>query len=223
MPGNSCCGARSGADYRLVSANPYDTFDEAATLHGQLGNWRFVLDDGRLLATTDESFDSEADARATLEPLLRAWDAVAYLRDQYEVSFVADGVEPSPAPPGMRDRIYMRSNKAYPEPDPDFALTATADRLLEPRWRLRIRDGGPPGRAHRGRRGSVGFRTAPRRVRGRRLQHRWRRAVQGRRAEDARGRLPRSGVAVDAGSAATAHSSGRPKGRFATAEQAHDG
>jgi hypothetical protein len=110
--------------YRLVSDNPYDTFDQAEPWSGEVGGWSLTLQNNTLRAT------SESDDTAAIEPLLSAWAAAAYLRDLYEIRFVAEGSEIPPPPPYGRDRIFRRVNKAYPEPDQSFHLTSTAERLL---------------------------------------------------------------------------------------------
>jgi hypothetical protein len=117
--------------YEFVSVNPYDTFGEATLWTGNMGSWRVVLNDGKLSATSAEQFASESAARGALEPLLRAWATVAYLRDQHEVTFEPVGAQRSPTPPAVRDRIFRRANSEFPRPDPEFALTSTTERLVE--------------------------------------------------------------------------------------------
>ena len=116
--------------YRLVSDNPYDTFEEATPWSGQLEGWQLTLQDGILRATSESEEGSESGGRAAIEPVLNAWAAAAYLRDLYELRFVPDGSEPPPAPPYGRDRIFRRINKSYPTPEPSVRLTPTAERLV---------------------------------------------------------------------------------------------
>ena len=119
--------------YRFGSHDRYDTFDMAPGLEAHLDGWHAVLDGGVLTATSVEAIDSDAAARAALEPILRAWEAVAYLRDQHDVYFVPEG-DPAPsrgfAATPDEDRILVRSNDAYPAPDPAFERTAVVDSLL---------------------------------------------------------------------------------------------
>jgi hypothetical protein len=56
-----------------------------------------VLTGDRLVAETDQPFTSAELARADLEPRLSAWQAVAYLNGQYEITFRFDDGMPAPA------------------------------------------------------------------------------------------------------------------------------
>ena len=120
--------------YLFQSLNPYDTFDDATAWEGQLGAWRCILDKGRLQAIAN-SFNGEVPSD-TLEPMLRSWEAVAYLREQHEIAFIRS----DPAPRGAvgagadsdsLDRIYVRRNDSYPQPDDSFSLNPTVSRLLD--------------------------------------------------------------------------------------------
>lgn len=119
--------------YDFWSINPHDTFDRAEAWNGNLGAWSCTLDHGKLTATTAEAFESETDARASLEPMLRAWEASAYLRDQYEIRFVPEGTPDDAAradSPQAHDQIFRRVNETYPAPDPDFSMTALVEQLM---------------------------------------------------------------------------------------------
>lgn len=116
--------------YEFGSLNPYDTFEAAARWSGHLGSWECVLDRGQLTATTGQSFESEAAGRASLEPMLRTWEAAAYLRDQYEIYFRPSRASAEIRDAADRDRIFRRANEAYPAPDPSFTVTPAVEGLL---------------------------------------------------------------------------------------------
>lgn len=125
-------------EYHLASLNRYDTFDQAPPWRGLLGAWEFLLSDMHLQARSGERFANVAQARASLEPLLRAWEAKAFLDGGYELTFRFDG-DPNEPTPGAEaeeafdsgDRIYRRANGAYPAPDPTFQRTPLVEHLLE--------------------------------------------------------------------------------------------
>jgi hypothetical protein len=134
--------------YALDSRNRYDMFDDAAPWRGTLGEWQATLDACRLEASTEQPFTEARAALADLEPMLRAWETVAFLRDQHEISFrliggrMADGTEVVPAASSAavvpdENEIYRRSNVEYPAPDETFARTALVDDLLALIWRFR--------------------------------------------------------------------------------------
>ena len=79
-----------------------------------------------------EPLASEAAARASLEPMLRAWEAAAFLADQYEIIFrsASAAAEPETAD-GLQDHVFRRLNETYPEPDPAFMRTDLVERLLD--------------------------------------------------------------------------------------------
>jgi hypothetical protein len=108
-------------------------FEQAPPLEADIDGWHLVLADKELKATSVEAIEPEEAARAALEPILRAWEAVAYLRDQHDVCFVADGADQPPhgftAMPD-EDRILVRNNHAYPAPEPRFERAPLVDILL---------------------------------------------------------------------------------------------
>ena len=119
--------------YRLGTHDRYDTFDSAPALDADVDGWHLALADGVLTATSVEAIDSEPAARTALEPILRAWEAVAYLRDQHDIYFVAEGDDAPTtgfAATPDEDRILVRENDAYPAPDPAFERTPEVDSLL---------------------------------------------------------------------------------------------
>ena len=129
-------------EYRLLSLNRYDTFEHAPPWRGVLDSWNCVLAGDRLVAQTDRPFASAELARADLEPRLSAWQAVAYLNGQYEITFRFDGGAPAegaqePADPDGEDRIYRRTNDGYPPPDPSFTRTELVEQLLDDIGRFR--------------------------------------------------------------------------------------
>jgi hypothetical protein len=119
--------------YDFGSVNAHDTFDVAQPWRGRLGSWDGTLDNGRLSATTADSFESETEARASLEPILRAWEAAAYLVDQHEIWFRAAGSEPGGEASGFsnREHVFRRLNESYPGPDLSFTRTPLVERLLD--------------------------------------------------------------------------------------------
>jgi hypothetical protein len=130
----------STLEYQLKSRNRYDTFDQARPWRGALGGWDCLLADMRLEARSTDSFAEVAKARATLEPLLRAWEAKALLDGQYELEFrfergrTRDGSEEKArsgtSADSAEDRIYRRANEEYPAPDPSFVRTPLVEQLL---------------------------------------------------------------------------------------------
>ncbi len=119
--------------YRFVSRDRFDTFDAAPPLQADVDGWHLVLADGVLTATSVEAIEPDAAAHAALEPILRAWETVAYLRDQHDISFVAEAAElPNDgfATTPDEDRILVRNNAAYPAPEATFERTALVDSLL---------------------------------------------------------------------------------------------
>ncbi len=82
-------------EYGLLSLNRYDTFEHARPWRGVLDGWNCVLADDRLVAQSERPFPSQEQARADLEPRLRAWEAVAYLNGQYEITFRLDDGAPA--------------------------------------------------------------------------------------------------------------------------------
>lgn len=120
-------------DYGFGSVNPHDIFDRARPWRGRLGAWDCVLENGRLSATAVESFESEPAATASLEPMLRAWEAAAFLRDQHEIFFRPDrpAADSEIAGKSNRDYVFRRVNETYPAPDPTFTRTPLVESLLE--------------------------------------------------------------------------------------------
>lgn len=119
--------------YDFGSVNPHDTFAAARPWRGRLGSWECVLENGRLSATALDSFESEPAARASLEPLLRAWETAAYLMDQHEIFFRGDSEAEAGDEAGFanREHVFRRVNEAYPAPDPSFTRTPLVEHLLD--------------------------------------------------------------------------------------------
>ena len=128
--------------YSLRSRNPHDTFEEAEW-RGSLGRWAMQLSNGRLEAIASQPIPEGAKARNALEPLLRAWEAVAFLQGHYDIEFRHDESEgaqppdrPSSDPVGSQslmpheDHIFRRSNSTYPAPDASFTRTPLVEQLL---------------------------------------------------------------------------------------------
>lgn len=120
-------------NYDFGSANPHDIFDQARPWRGRLGSWECVLENGRLSATAVESFESKPAATASLEPMLQAWEAAAFLRDQHEIFFRPDraAADSEIADTPHRDYVFRRVNETYPAPDPTFTRTPLVKSLLE--------------------------------------------------------------------------------------------
>jgi hypothetical protein len=130
--------------YRLESRNAYDTVAPAARWTGSLGAFDCSLADGTLEATASTS-GSVAEARASIEPFLRDWEQVAWLRDGFEGEFRYDGAsvrEPdsddgwdaSGAEPALvpsPDLIVVCHRAAYPEPDPSFRRSELATSISD--------------------------------------------------------------------------------------------
>ncbi len=110
--------------FAFGTLNANDSFANASAWEGDLDGWHVVLDATGLTATTTYSFADDAEARTALEPRLRAWAAVAHLRDGLDIYFG----EPPAA--DNRERIVRSSNATYPPPDPDFRLTPPVERML---------------------------------------------------------------------------------------------
>jgi hypothetical protein len=130
--------------YRIESRNAYDSVAPAANWRGSLGTIDGSLTSGILEATASTD-GSVAEARASIEPYLRDWEQVAWLRDGFEAEFrydrasrraadsdeewEASGAEPVLVP--SSDLIVVRHRSAYPEPDPSFRgselVTSLAD------------------------------------------------------------------------------------------------
>lgn len=136
--------------YRLQSRNPYDTFDEAQPWQGSLGDWRCVLQNRQLTAAVPDRLMNVDAARASLEPMLRAWETAAFLRDQYDIAFrfagtgpaddrvaTSGGVGDAGAAPAVEDDVFRRNNTAFPPPDGSFTQTPLVDELLEAIRRFR--------------------------------------------------------------------------------------
>jgi hypothetical protein len=133
--------------YRLESRNRHDSFDGAVPWHGRLDGWTCTLEHGHLEASADRPFRDVAAARATLEPLLRDWEAAAFLQGLYEIRFRFEGTRPNegsnevsvegsqeePRQSNWPDEhsIVRRLNAAYPEPDVSFSRTPLVDGMLE--------------------------------------------------------------------------------------------
>lgn len=122
--------------YRLESRNAYDVVDPAARWDGALGAFDCSLVANRLVAA-DSTSPTVATARAGIEPHLRDWEAVAWLRDSFEADFRYDGAANHAPDAGVfEDRsgaetrlpadaglIVVRHRSAYPAPDPSFRRT----------------------------------------------------------------------------------------------------
>ncbi len=119
--------------YRLESRNAYDAVDPAARWEGSLAAFDCSLVANRLVTTTSSSWPI-AETRARIEPSLRDWELVAWLRDSFEGEFRYDGAvihasdagdhedatgAEAPLVPAA-DLIVVRRRAAYPEPDPSF-------------------------------------------------------------------------------------------------------
>jgi hypothetical protein len=81
----SCRGDRVTAyrvtslHYRFESLRDTDRFEEAAPVSGKLGDFDYVLADGRFIATPRAAFRDREEARDALEAHLRDWEQGAFL------------------------------------------------------------------------------------------------------------------------------------------------
>lgn len=112
---------------------------------------RFRLADGKLTCEMKAHYSKVEDARAVIEPLLRAWEVDADMRrNRGELRFVFDGADitdRTPPPPGVvRGHAYIVSHAAvtatgtaivsvtlnsYPDPPPNtFRLNPDAEAIL---------------------------------------------------------------------------------------------
>lgn len=127
--------------YRFESANVFDTVDPAAVWEGTLGLFPCALHGYRLRASVPPDLGDAATARGALEPLLRDWEALAFLAEDYEFVFAFEGSEiegsgldtreaasatqPSP------DGIFRRHSRFHPRPDASFRRSTKVDAMLE--------------------------------------------------------------------------------------------
>jgi hypothetical protein len=73
--------------YDFVVLTEGHFFPKAEAWEGELGEFDCRLDTGRLTATPNRDFGAPADARAVLEPFLRAWEAHVELSRGVRVDF----------------------------------------------------------------------------------------------------------------------------------------
>lgn len=133
--------------YRFESANVFDTVDPAAVWEGALGLFPCMLHGYRLSASVPPDLGDAATARGALEPLLRDWEALAFLAEDYEFVFAFEGSkiegsgldtrEAASARQPSPDGIFRRHSRFHPRPDASFHRSTKVDAMLEEIHRYR--------------------------------------------------------------------------------------
>jgi hypothetical protein len=125
--------------YRLETEDTL-AFESPAAVHVQEEAFTIDLSDGQLVATMMRDCATEADARAVVEPFLRAWEisgALQFGRADFRFGFQKADIEKLPPGPGASvhlhgflrmsvdsRRLHVRAiRRAYPHPPTRFALS----------------------------------------------------------------------------------------------------
>jgi len=131
--------------YRVVSASSH-RYSETAELVGNHHGFRFKIADAVATFLPSAHFPSDADARAALEPPLRAWELDAELKHgiaALKFAFLAAHTEHSPPQPGVvtlrgvasmavAEQLRMVvTYRSYPPPPLDFAIDDCVQDIAE--------------------------------------------------------------------------------------------
>jgi hypothetical protein len=134
--------------YRFRSLEPMDRFGAAAPLGTELDRFSIRLDGKTLRAEPLDHHATGEEARATLEPRLRDWEAAARLSvPPHRIRFDyldAEIVDRSPTPGGTvvlpgaaRAQVFTADasvavdNARFPEPDPTFRTNSLVEPILD--------------------------------------------------------------------------------------------